>query len=476
MRLGQKSVIHFLSRTVASVLGFVASVYIARLLGADVLGTYSLATAVVSWLGLVGTMGFTSAVKKRVSEQQEPSAYAIAGLVIMASLFFILSLGLIVFSGAVNDYIGSNVVYYIIGMVAVSLGVSLVSAILNGQHLVHISGLLGPIKTGSRAGLQIAAILASLSLAGLLGGYIIGYMIVVFLGSIIVIRSFDEVTLPRRHHFSRILAFAKFSWLGNLRSQAFNWVDIAVLGFFVSNSFIGYYTASWNIAMFLVLFGSSLSQTLFPEISKLSAEDDLEYVSELINSGLSYAGLFLIPGLVGGAILGNKILRIYGSDFTQAWLVLTILIAAALIQSYQAQITNTLNAIDHPELSFRVNITFITANVILNIALIYIYGWTGAAVATASSVAISLCVAYYYLSSIVQFDIPVREIINQSFAAILMAVVVLAGIHIETVYLSIDQNIAVLFSLVLTGATVYFAILFVISAQFRDTVSNNLSV
>lgn len=476
MRLGQKSIIHFLSRIFASALGFIATIYIARLMGADVLGVYSVAIAVVSWLGIVGNMGVGAAVTKRVSEREEPSAYAISGFFVIAFLIGIVTLNLLLFSDAVNNYIGFPAVYYVIVMVAVSLLLNLITSILNGQYLVHISGLLGPVKTGSRAGLQIAALIASLGLAGLFGGYIVGHLIAIFLGSIVVVRSFDEITVPKRRHLRRILAFAKFSWLGNLRSQAFNWVDIVVLGFFVNSSFIGYYTASWNIAMFLILFGSSLTQTLFPEMSKLSAEKNLDRISNLINSGLSYAGLFLIPGIVGGAILGKRILRIYGSDFTQAWTVLVILIAAALIQSYQSQLTSALNATDRPELAFRVNMVFIASNIILNIVLIVIYGWIGAAVATASSVAISLGIAYYYLSTIVQFAIPVREICYQSTAALVMGIVVIVGLRFEDAFLNIGHNVAVLLSLITIGAVVYFVILFAISFQFRDTVTNNLPV
>lgn len=474
MRLGQKSIIHFLSRIIASILGFAATIYIARLLGAGALGVYSLAIALVSWLGLFGNMGITAAVKKRVSEQKEPTAYAIAGLSTTVVLLAIVSLCMILFSSSVNSYVGSPVVNYLIGMLAVSLVFNMIGAILNGYHLVHISGLLGPVKTGSRAGLQIAALMAGLGLVGLFGGYILGYFIAILLGSVIVARSLERITIPKKEHFRRIFSFAKFSWLGNLSSQAFNWVDIAVLGFFVNSSFIGYYTASWNIAMFLILFGGSLTQTLFPEMSKVSTKKDFDSISELVNSGLSYAGLFLIPGLVGGTLLGERILRIYGSDFTQARLVLVILISAALIQSYQNQMTNALNAIDRPEFSFRVNIVFIFSNVVLNIFLIYFYGWVGAAVATASSVAISLYLSYYYLSSIIEFQIPIGEFVYQSVAAVIMGGAVLAGIQIEMNYLRIGHNIGVLLSLIFIGASVYFTVLLIISPQFRLTVTNNL--
>lgn len=476
MRLGQISVIHFLSKILSSVLGFAATIYIAQLLGAGVLGTYSVAIAVVSWLGLMGNMGITGAIQKRVSEQEEPAQYAIAGVIIQFALFVFLTLLVVLFRGYINDYVGFEASGYIVGMLAVLLGYNAITGLLNGQHMVHLSGVFSPVKTGSRAGLQIAALFTGLGLSGLLGGYILGYLVVISLGAIIVVRSFEEFTLPQRYHFQRLYSYAKFSWLGGLRSKAFNWVDIVVLGFFVQNAFIGYYTAAWNIAQFLIIFGSSMSQTLFPEMSKISSTYDPEAVSELLNTALSYAGLFLIPGLIGGSILGERILRIYGPDFTQAEIVLAILIVATLIQAYQAQFTTTLNAIDRPDLAFRVNMVFVGANLILNVILIYFYGWIGAAVATASSVAISLCVAYHYLSSIIRINIPIVEIGNQWIAGVLMGGVVFIALRFEDTYINIGHNVVVILSLVALGAAVYFAALLAISAKFRATISDNLPV
>lgn len=474
MKLGQISVIHFTSKISASILGSISTIYIARVLGSDILGTYSIALAVVSWLGLLGTMGITSAITKRVSEQEDSEAYAIAGLIIIATLFMAISSLVVLFRHNINDYVGFPAVPFIIGMLGVLLVYNLITSLLTGKHLVHITGIFSPVKTGSRAGIQIGAIIFGFGVAGLFGGYIIGYLIVIMLGSYIVVKKFNSIVIPEQKHFIRIIDYAKFSWLGSLRSNAFNWVDIALLGFFVSNSLIGYYTVAWNISQFLIIFGASLSQTLFPEMSKISSEKSPKEVSSLLNTGLSYAGLFIIPGLVGGGILGERLLRIYGPDFVQARVVLVILIIATLVQSYQNQITTTLNAIDRPDLAFRVNIVFIGANIALNALLIYFFGWVGAAVATATSVFISFCIGYLYLESIVDFHIPVREILKQVLASAIMGVFVWSALVAEQEYIHIDHNLLLTFSLVILGAAVYIVSLLSLSATFRRVIKNNL--
>jgi len=474
LRLGQTSVVVFLSKILASALGFAATVYIARLLGAEALGIYSLALTLVSWLGLLGTMGVTGGIKKRVSEQEEPAAYAAAGATIMATLFVVAAVCVFLLREQVNNYVGYPAAEYVVLMLGVTLAGNTVSATLNGQHLVHVAGALSPVNHGSRAGTQIAALSAGLGIAGMFGGYLVGYLVFIVAGSAVLARGLPAVELPRRRHLRRILSFAKYAWLGGLRSKAFNWVDIALLGVFVQTALVGYYAAAWNIAQFLAIFGGAVSQTLFPKMSENAIGESSEAIADLLNTALAFAGLVIIPGLVGAALLGERILLIYGSEFTRAELVFSILISSTLLQSYQKQLTTTINALDRPEIAFRVNLVFVAANVVLNVVFIITYGWVGAAVATAASVGVSLAVAYRYVDSLLSFSVPTREIASQWAAAGVMGIVLVVLLWLESAYSVIESNLAVVVTLVVIGAMLYFTTLLFVSARFRTTVWDNL--
>jgi len=80
MRVGKTAAIHFLSQILVSVAGFIATLYIARELGAAILGTYAVVVALLSWLNIPGaTIG--SAVNKRISEGRDQSSFVSAGIV-----------------------------------------------------------------------------------------------------------------------------------------------------------------------------------------------------------------------------------------------------------------------------------------------------------------------------------------------------------------------------------------------------------
>jgi O-antigen/teichoic acid export membrane protein len=155
---------------------------------------------------------------------------------------------------------------------------------------------------------------------------------------------------------------------------------------------------------------------------------------------------------------------------------LNILIVANLLMGYQTQLLNTLNAIDRPDLSFRVNLVFIVLNISLNVVFVSLYGWVGAAVATAMSVAVSLALAYRQVNTVINFNTPVGEIARQLVAAGVMAAVVYLGLAAENTYRLLGHNFAVVVLLAGIGAASYLIVLLGLSREFRETVYRNIPI
>ncbi len=473
MRLGQTSVIYFLSKVFGSVIGFFATVYFARVLGEVILGQYALVLAVVAWLGIGGKLGFSTAVTKRISEGKEPRKFVGAGLGIMIAMMSIAALVVVIFNDFVNAYIGAPAAGFVVLLLFVVLLKSLVNASLKGKQLVHMYAVLSSGKQVTRAIFQIGLVALGLGLSGMLWGYAIGYLITIIIGLwILNLRP----AMPEKHHISSLFEYAKYAWLGNIRSQSFSTVDIAILGFFVTQGLIGVYSVAWSISKILDIFGSAISTTLFPEMSSLSSKNDASAVVGLTEDSLTYGGLILIPGLVGSVVLGDRIMAIYGKAFIAGDRILVILIIALLVYTYNNQLLNTLNSVDRPDLAFRANAVFITTNLVLNIGLIWQLGWTGAAIATALSAAISLIFAFRYTQALVPFSTPLGDIAGQWIAALCMGAVVYLARYLGEANLAWvdDFNAVFVVLLVGLGAAVYFVLLLGISSTFRTTVTNNL--
>lgn len=468
MRIGQNSAIHFASQITTSLLGFLATLYVARALGSqgnDVLGVYFVVVAVVIWLRVISGGGIQTAVKKRVSEGVDQAEYITAGIVLQIGTVLAFAILLYLASPLVTEYLRGVPVEALLALLVAALGFHFVTNTLDGLDLVHVSSLLSPLNRLFRSAIQIGLVFLGFALTGLLVGYVTGAIVASLVGAFFVGPGF---TIPRREHFRELVSYARFSWLTSLSSRSFASLDTLVLGVFVTDGLIGIYEVSWNLASILAVFGTSISRAVFPAISSLSSEDRYAEAASLVTDSLRFTGLFLIPGLVGGILLGGKVLLVYGAEFTQGKVVLVILIVAQLANSYQQQFITALNAIDRPDLAFRIDGVFIVTNLLLNVVLVYLYGWHGAAVATTVSAVIALYLGYRSLSGLVDLEIPLGEIGRQIFAALVMASMIGGGM------LFLPGGLPTSLGLVFSGAFVYCLALFIVSPLFRSTIYDNV--
>lgn len=465
MRYAHTSIINFLSRLVMSLSGFVATIVLTRTLGQDGYGTYVVVLSILAWVAMAGKFGLPQAIRKRVSET-EGGNYVLTGALAQFGLFVIVATCLLVARPYVNAFVGIEATWILIAMLATQLGITFVQAVLDGQHLVHVSSVLPPIEWISRSLVQVTLVLASFGLAGAFAGYIVGAIIAIVVG--VYFMSIPR-TRPSRRDFDRLKSYAQFSWLGSIKNRTFMSMDTIILAFFVSNSLIAVYEVAWNLASLFAIFGASIAQTLFPEMSELSSDSGSEAeIAGLLRVSLAYSGLFIIPGLVGSALVGDVVLTIYGSGFSTGYYILLVLTFARLLYGYLEQFLNTIDAINRPDLTFNINAIFVAVNLVLNVILTWQFGWYGAAAATTISAGLGLGLGYYYASRVIDVVVPVGEIAKQCLAAGVMAVVVLAC------RFAVEDSLPIIVVLVGIGAAVYFSVLFVLSREFRTTVRDNL--
>lgn len=481
MRLGRTSAIVFLSKIVVTGVGFVATLYFARVIGSYNLGTYFLLLSTMSIMGILIQAGIGESVVKRMSEGQHASDYFLIGSAFVAGGVVVLSVVMLLFSDPINHFFDHDLgALFLVALVGSNAGITLVRSGLTGTHKVHLMGVFNTLQAILRVGFQVLAVSLGFSVLGLVVGWVGASIIVLLLGLVYLRYSFDSLRWPSVAEFEQrtrsMFEYSKYSWLGSVKSKVHNYADLIILGFFVSNNFIGVYAVCWNIASFLSIFGASIHETLFPEISRLTTDGDEERTAWLVSQSIQYSGMFVIPGLVGGTIIAGQILRLYGSDFTIGSTVLVILIAAILIYDYQKQFTNALNGMDRPELAFRINALFIVSNVILNLLFVSLLGWTGAAYATAISSAGSFVYAHQTTITMIDIDIPFDEIGLQLVSTLVMAIVVLALAQREIIESLVTNQFLVVGGLVLAGVVVYLTVLLGLSADTREIVFSNLGM
>jgi O-antigen/teichoic acid export membrane protein len=422
----------------------------------------------MTWLSFLMGFGINPAIKKRLSEGKS-DRHVFAGAALQSVLFLLVTGGILVFKSQFNAYVGADVTEYVVLLLLTTNLLNIVRHVLEGKNLVHISGFLKPSDTILRNLSQVMVVFFGFGLTGMLVGYAVGSFVAGLLGLWFVSL---KVKRPTSEEFEGIVSYAKYAWLGGIRSRVFSWIDVTVLGLFVSSTLVGVYQVAWLVGSFFAMFGTAISRTLFPVISNLSTNDSYERVGELMTSSLSFSGLFLIPGFVGAFLLGDLVLTLYGAEFSQGTEILTILIVAHFLYTFQRQFSSALNAVNRPDLAFRVNGSFVGINVVLNFVFISQIGWVGAALASLLSACICLVLGFIMMRRIVTFSLeePCIEILKQLTAAAAMGVVV------YFLRQQLGDALVPLIVMVTSGGMVYFLVLLAISGRFRHVVARNAPV
>lgn len=471
MKLSHTAVIHYLAKISGSLLGFIALVYFARVLGEEILGIWGLAIATASLVSVFGRAGISKAVNKRISEGNHQSEYYVSGVITIGLIFLFLALAIYLLKDMINQYIGAPVHLFVIALAGTSLLLSLTRSALKGFRLVHIDASLIFIRQLSRRVTEISLVILGFGLFSLFIGYIVSGMFVVLIGTAIIR---PNVVAPTKNHIMNIVNFAKFAWLGNIRKEAFNQVDILALGLFVAPQLVGIYFVAYQVANFLARFSGSIRVTIFPEVSKLSAAEDKQPASQIIQNAITYNGIILIPGIVGSFVLGEDLLRIFGGSFHKGVLAFQILMVAILLYTYSIQFTDSLNAIDRPDLAFRVNLIFIVSNGAMNLILAYLYGLAGAAFASMLSASIAAVYSYKHLTNQMEIDFPTKEIGFQVSSSIVMGGVLIALVYSPLGELYLNRSPIFVAIPIAIGGVSYFLSLILLSQNFRSSLVSNL--
>ena len=458
MSLGRTSLLHFTSQVVKSLAGFATTFIIARLLGADVLGTFAMATSITVFL-TIPTKAVGGTMNKRISERTDPSAYFTAGILIVGVFLVLISAVIFIAGPFVNDYLGAPLVGLLVLLVASNSVYNVYTSTLAGEKKVVSSGILNTLEQMFRLAFQAGLIVAGYSLAGLFVGKILSFVVATLIGIYI---SDLSIVRPTAYHFQRLYDYGKYYWISQIKGRSFSWIDVLILGFFVESTLVGIYEVSWTLSSTLILVSQSVQQTLFPEISELGITDDYDRVCHLVNEALVFVGVFGIPGFFGALVIGGELLTIYRPVFEQGYVVLLLLITARLLDAYAYQLASVIGALDYPDIEFRISATFVVINAGLNLIFIWQFGWIGAAVATMLSTVVELGLSYHYLSNLIgQVEVPSKPILAQVVASAAMAGI----IYVLTWFVPLNNYTVV--GLVFVGAGIYVGVLVSISTRIR---------
>jgi O-antigen/teichoic acid export membrane protein len=453
MNIARASLKLFSANIGSAVIQFLAIAYFARELGAATIGVYFLFEALLGLLTIPADFGLRGAVEKRISEGRSEKRYLSCALLLkIAPVSFIFLL--ILFLGpAINSYLGADASVFLAVALVLQESALLSEAVLKGEHRVGETASLRITRYVIWAIAGIAFVFFGYGAKGLIYAMLIGLFSMSIYGWLKVDTRFGR---PSKGHATSLLNYGKYNVVSSIGGYVYNWMDVAIIGFFLTQSYVGAYEVAWKVSAVVVLLSRSIAAAVFPKISGLHAGGDRKKIEDLLPKALVPSLAFVIPSFIGGAIFSKQLLRyVFGGEYVIAWLVLIILLINSISESFQVVVGKSLQAVDRPNLAAKATLVTIFLNLALNIILIQQFGIIGAATATTVSSIIGILLHTIYLSDIISVEIPVRELAECAIASACMGVVLIATTH----WVAVD-SLLTLSLLVFQGAIFYMIFVF----------------
>jgi O-antigen/teichoic acid export membrane protein len=381
---------------VSRLIGFTATVYIARTLGAEAYGVIGFGLAVLLYATTLVDAGLEHTGPREVAEAGEDLTDLASSLTI-ARLLWAAVVALLVMAAAVLFFSGAErTVLALYGVALLPVG-----AYTRWLHLgLQRTGIVSAARVTSDV-LRVLAIFALVRgpddliivpLAEIGGSVIAAAML---LGGMratgVRLRPRFDAALTRRVLY-RAAPMAVSALLAVMIYNA----DLIFLRVFRTPAEVGLYLAGYTLLNFLGILGHVLALTLVPAFTRLRRSP--AELTGLYGDAVARAFAAGLPVAVGGSLIAPLlILLVFGNEYASSAAVLAILVWSLPVLLLRSVFQAGLIASGRQDLVLRTTLAAAGANVGLNFVAVPLLGMYGAALTTLIAETLRMATAWTYL-------------------------------------------------------------------------------
>jgi O-antigen/teichoic acid export membrane protein len=230
--------------------------------------------------------------------------------------------------------------------------------------------------------------------------------------------------------------------------------DRYMVSYFLELSQVGIYSASYTIGSLTQLFLTPIQFILFPELSRLFDEGNIEEIKVYLCYSMKYFLLIAIPAVFGLSALAKPMLEIFTTqEFISGSIVIPFIALSGLLAGIFQIIINITHLVKKTKFNLYIHTFAALLNVIFNVLLIPSIGIVGAAIATLISYTFMVIICIHVSFKYIKF--------NLNFYFILKSIMA-SSIMFGVIFCLNPSSIMELFSSVLLGAFVYIAVMILI--------------
>lgn len=388
------SIKYVATTTLSKAAGFIFTLILTRSLGASVYGLYAFGISITSVARNIADLGSDKALLRFVPKYEEDIKRQ--GEMVFLSYFTSVVGGtgiaviLILSGGLLNEWTVDDPRFpAVLTLLAINIVVNNLNQLLynhlRATDLLNIKLFLNDILFPTLR-LVSAAVLVyfGYSILDIIGA-IIGVGIVVFvMGWYLLIKN-EIVRFSRPSSTAVIKRYYNYSipiTVGNAGGILFQRSDIIMIGFLLSSSAVGIYNVAFLLGTIIALPLSGVNQLFPPMASRLYSSGKNSQLNDLYKTITRWVLTVSLLPSVFLLVYRNEILNLFGGEFTEASLVLVLIIGVQMVNTAAGPSGSLLIMTDHQYVKLMNMWAFGICNIVLNYFLIITYGLIGAAIAT----------------------------------------------------------------------------------------------
>jgi O-antigen/teichoic acid export membrane protein len=400
---------------------FLFGIILARVLGAELLGLYTLTltiTDIIAVLSLLGLgAGLVRYIPIAINQKDDARLWGIIqiGVIIPFLISVVLAFGLFIFADLVANGLFHRPDMAQLLRVA-SVGIPLfalmseLSSVTQAFKRMEFEVYSVDIAFNlSKLVLSALFLVLGLSVVGVLIAHNIGLAIAVgmlfyFVHLLFPIRR--PVNQARRD-FKELFRFSLPVYLTRVMSRFSGSLEAMILGLLGLMSGIGIFTTAMRLSGIGGLFHRSLQKIVMPMISDLYSRQEMEQLKRIYRTTTKWGMSFNLPIFLTIVFFAVPLLSIFGEEFIEGTTGLIILAFGTLFNASTGVCGSMITMTGHSKLTFLNSIVNIMMNLILDILFIPRWGIAGAALAiTLTKVAINTLrtIEVYLLLRIFPYD------------------------------------------------------------------------
>ncbi len=380
-------VYQILYQILISILPFVTSPYIARVIGAEGIGIYSYTYSIAYYFVLFGNLGigiYGNRLIARTRNDREQMNRAFSSLFVLhltLFLFVILvySLYVIFYAGIYREYAWIQILY----LISYTLDISWLYFGLEQFKLTVTRNSFVKILT-------VISVFIFVRNGDDLWKYVLVLALGHFMGQILLWSFFRKYAAFSRFSIHDALAHIKplFTlFFATIAVSIYSYLDKIMIGAISSPQELGYYENAWKLIEFPAAFVTALGTVMLPRISNLMVDGNEEKIKQYVFKSLRFSILAAIAIMFGLLCIADDFSVIFwGEDFARSGTLMKILSATVLFMAWSGVVRQEYLIPKQKDKIYLLSVCVgACLNVILNALLIPQYGSVGASIGTVIS-------------------------------------------------------------------------------------------